>query len=63
LETSSTKNSIDNESNSAQYLVVESLPLLQLGSDFRTKGPLQGKNCSRRKFMPAKKKAAKKKKH
>jgi hypothetical protein len=63
METSQLKNSVDNESNSPQYLGVESLPLLQLGIDFELRAPLQGKIVHGGNFMPAKKKAAKKKKH
>jgi hypothetical protein len=57
------KNSIDNESNSPQYLGVASLRLLQLGNDFEFGAPFQGKIVHGGNFMPAKKKAAKKKKH
>jgi hypothetical protein len=56
------KNSIDNKSNSPQYLGVASLYLQQLGNDFES-GPLKGKIVHGGNFMPAKKKAAKKKKH
>jgi hypothetical protein len=61
-ETLATKNSVDNESNSPQYLGVASLDLQQVDNDFEY-GPLSREICSRRKLMPAKKKAAKKKKH
>jgi hypothetical protein len=60
METSQLKNSIDNESNSAQYLGVESLLLLQLGIDFELR-PLQGKNCSRRKLHASKEKGCQEK--
>jgi len=63
METSTMKNSIDNESNSPQYLGVESSPLLQLGYDFESRVPFKGKIVHGGNFMPAKKKAAKKKKH
>ena len=61
METSQLKNSIDNESNSPQYLVVESLPLLQLGVDFEIRAPFQGKNCSRRKLHASKEKGCQEK--
>jgi len=61
METSQLKNSIDNESNSPQYLVVESLPLLQLGIDFEMRAPFQGKNCSRRKLHASKEKGCQEK--
>jgi len=63
METSTMKNSIDNESNSPQYLGVESSPLLQLGYDFESRVPFKGKIVHGGNFMPAKKNAAKKKKH
>jgi hypothetical protein len=61
MEASRSKNSVDNECNSHQYLGVGSLPLLHLGSDFN-QASLQGKIVHGGNFMPAKKKAAKKKK-
>jgi hypothetical protein len=61
METSQLKNSIDNESNSPQYLGVESLPLLQLGIDFEIRAPFQGKNCSRRKLHASKEKGCQEK--
>jgi hypothetical protein len=63
MRTSSAKNSIDNESNSPQYLGVASLHLPQLGNDFEFGPPFKGKIVHGGNFMPAKKKAAKKKKH
>jgi hypothetical protein len=63
METYSTKNSVDNQTNSPQYLGVESLPPLQLGIDFDSRAPFKGKIVHGGNFMPAKKKAAKKKKH
>jgi hypothetical protein len=63
METSHTKNSVDNETNSPQYLVVESLLLLPLGTISNQGPPFKGKIVHGGTFMPAKKKAAKKKKH
>jgi hypothetical protein len=63
METSRLKNSIDNKSNSPQYLGVGLLLLLQLGIDFEIRAPFKGKIVHGGNFMPAKKKAAKKKKH
>jgi hypothetical protein len=60
METSQLKNSIDNESNSPQYLGVASLYLPQLGNDFEF-GSLQGKNCSRRKLHASKEKGCQEK--
>jgi hypothetical protein len=54
------KISIDNETNSPQYLGVASLRLLQLGNDFQSE-PLQGKNCSRRKLHASKEKGCQEK--
>src|SRR5271155_1925625 len=58
--TSLLKNSIDNESNSPQYLGVASLHLLQLGNDFEFGPPFKGKlfteetSCQQRKRLPRK---------
>jgi hypothetical protein len=57
------KNYVDNQSNSPQYLGVASLSLLQLGSETEVGNPFKGKIVHGGNFMPAKKKAAKKKKH
>ena len=60
METSQLKNSIDNESNSHQYLGVASLYLLQLGNDFESGIPSR-ENCSRRKLNASKEKGCQEK--
>src|ERR1700719_2777934 len=54
------KNSIDNESNSPQYLGVTSLYLLQLGNEFES-GPPSREKCSRRKLHASKEKGCQEK--
>jgi hypothetical protein len=60
MQTSSTQNSVDNESNSHQYLGVASLYLLQLGNDFESGIPSR-ENCSRRKLNASKEKGCQEK--
>jgi hypothetical protein len=60
MGTSSMKNSVDNESNSPQYLGVASLYLPQLGNDFEFGPPSREKlfteetSCQQRKRLPRK---------
>jgi hypothetical protein len=54
------KNSVDNESNSHQYLGVASLRLLQLGNDMDL-GSLSRENRSRRKLHASKEKGCQEK--
>jgi hypothetical protein len=63
MGTSRSKNYVDIKTNSPQYLGVASLFLLQLGNEFESGPPFKGKIVHGGNFMPAKKKAAKKKKH
>jgi hypothetical protein len=61
------KNFVDIGTHNAQYLVVSSVPMQVLGLRWQMLGPsyepLQGKIVHGGDFMPAKKKAKKKKKH
>jgi hypothetical protein len=60
METPRAKNSVDNESNSYQYLGVGSLFLLQLGNDFNQE-PLSRENFLRRKLHASKEKGCQEK--
>jgi hypothetical protein len=59
------QNCIDNSINTPQYLVLTTPPMLRLGQqlEIRPFTTLQGKIVHGGNFMPAKKKAKKKKKH
>jgi hypothetical protein len=59
------QNCIDNSINTPQYLVLRTPPMLRLGQqlEIRPFTTLQGKIVHGGNFMPAKKKAKKKKKH
>jgi hypothetical protein len=62
----SERNYVDNECNTPQYLVVGEMPMQHLGDSSQlgpALKPFKGKSFTEENFMPAKKKAKKKKKH